>query len=215
MGRYENMDKELALFPLNIVVFPGEHLNLHIFEPRYKQLINDCLKAKITFGIPSYVLNKIKYGTEVKILEVTKTYGDGRMDIKTEGVRVFVVKDYQNPWNGKQYAGGLVELVPVDEEQDSKLNIQLIKLAKELFEWLHYKDEIKLTSKTVLYDIVHKIGLKPDEEYQLLRMRSEAERQKYVIEYLRKLIPALERAEKAKEKIRMNGHFRHLDSLKF
>ncbi len=59
------------------------------------------------------------------------------------------------------------------------------------------------------------ISLKPDEEYLILKMESEVKRQKYVIEHLEKLIPALERAEKAREKIRMNGHFKHLDPLKF
>lgn len=209
------MEKELALFPLNLVAFPGENLNLHIFEPRYKQLINDCLREKTTFGIPSYVLTKIEYGTEVKIVEVQKTYDDGRMDIRTEGIRVFKVKDYQNPWAPKEYAGGVVELVQLKEKLDPKLNLKIVELANVLFEWLHAHEEVSLRSETALYDIIHKIGLKPDEEYRILKMDSEVERQKYVIDHLQKLIPALERAEKAREKIKMNGHFKHLDPLKF
>lgn len=209
------MEKELALFPLNLVAFPGENLNLHIFEPRYKQLINDCLKEKTTFGIPSYVLTKIEYGTEVKIKEVTKTYEDGRMDIKTEGLRVFKVKDYQNPWEHKEYAGGVVELVPLKEKLDSGLNIQIAELANTLFGWLQTEEDIHIGDDTILYDIIHKIGLKTEEEYRILKMESEVERQRYVITHLKKLLPALERAEKAREKIRMNGHFKHLDPLKF
>ena len=85
------MSVELPIFPLNIVAFPGEEVNLHIFEPRYKQLVKDCLDEGSTFGLASHVLNKIELGTEIKITEVTKKYSDGRMDIKTFGLRIFEV----------------------------------------------------------------------------------------------------------------------------
>ncbi len=198
-----------------MVVFPGEELNLHIFEPRYKQLINDCLKTESTFGIPSYVLTKVEYGTEVKIKEVTKTYDDGRMDIKTEGVSVFRVEDFQNPWKENVYAGGPVKFLDVKNDLDPKLHLLIVSLCRELFEWLHMEEEISITDKTSMYEVIHKLGLKLEEEYLLLKMKSQRKRQCYVIEHLENLIPALERAEKAKEKIRMNGHFKHFNPLKF
>ncbi|MEQ8473950.1 MAG: LON peptidase substrate-binding domain-containing protein [Marinoscillum sp.] len=209
------MFKNIPLFPLNLVVFPGEHLNLHIFEPRYKQLVNDCLREKSTFGVPSYVLTKVEYGTEVKILEVSKVYDDGRMDIKTEGIAVFNVRDFQNPWNGKEYSGGKVDMLQVKNDLDSKFHLELVELCSHLFEWLQMTDELEVTVETSMYEIIHKIGLKPEEEYLLLKMKSERQRQCYIIEHLKNLLPALERAEKAKEKIRMNGHFKHIDPLKF
>lgn len=209
------MVKEIPLFPLNSVVFPGEELNLHIFEPRYKDLINDCLKTKTTFGIPSYVLTKIEYGTEVEILEVSKKYDDGRMDIKTKGLRVFKVIDFQNPWQHHAYAGGPVELVDVKDDLDAELQKKFARLCSALFEWLHMEEEIAVTEDTSMYKVIHKIGLKPEEEYILLKMDSERQRQHYLIEHLEQLIPALERAERAKEKIRLNGHFKHFDPLKF
>lgn len=209
------MIKELPLFPLNLVAFPGEALNLHIFEPRYKQLINDCLESHTNFGIPSYVLTKIEYGTEVKITEVSKTYDDGRMDIKIEGVAVFRVKDFQNPWNDKLYAGGPIQEILIKDDLDAKLHLQIVSLCRQLFEWLHMDETISITDKTSMYEVIHKLGLKPEEEYLLLKMTSQRQRQSYLIEHLENLLPALERAEKAKEKIRMNGHFKHFDPLKF
>ncbi|RED99891.1 LON peptidase substrate-binding domain-containing protein [Marinoscillum furvescens] len=209
------MVKEIPLFPLNSVVFPGEELNLHIFEPRYKELVNDCLQTKTTFGIPSYVLTKIEYGTEVEILDVSKRYDDGRMDIKTRGLRVFKVQDFQNPWQNKQYAGGPVELLEVEQDQEESLQLKFSELCRALFEWLHMEEEITISEDTSMYKVIHKIGLKPEEEYILLKMRSERQRQHFVIEHLEQLIPALERAERAKEKIRLNGHFKHFDPLKF
>ncbi len=209
------MIKEMPLFPLNIVVFPDEELNLHIFEPRYKQLVNDCLSDHTTFGIPSFVLTKIEYGTEVKITEVTKTYEDGRMDIKTVGMDVFQVKKFNNPWKAKWYAGGPVELLGVADDFDPKLHEDFVTLSRELFEWLHMDEELHVDKSTSMYQLIHKLGLKPEEEYILLKMRSHRKRQCFVIEHLEQLIPALERADKAKEKIRMNGHFKYFNPLKF
>lgn len=209
------MEKEIGLFPLNLVPFPGEHLNLHIFEPRYRQLINDCLELKTTFGIPAYVENKIELGTEMSVLEVTKIYDDGRMDIKTLGEASFKVLDFENPWKDRLYAGGLVSQLPFDDSEQKTLKLRLIDLLNELFSWLHMSEMIEINENTQMHEYVHKIGLKPFEEYEILKMESEKQRQQYIIDHLQKILPALERAEKAKERIKMNGHFKHFDPLKF
>lgn len=67
------MQKFIPIFPLNLVAYPGEKLNLHIFEPRYIQLINECNTEGKTFGIP-VVNNKelLEYGTEMKLEKVQK-----------------------------------------------------------------------------------------------------------------------------------------------
>jgi Lon protease-like protein len=209
------MEKEISLFPLNLVAFPGEQLNLHIFEPRYKQLVNDCLNTKTTFGIPSYVLNKIEFGTEVKIEEVTKKYPDGRLDIKTVGLRVFRVVEYHNPWANKEYAGGAVELINFEKGYDQSLHMQIVDMMCELFHWLKIDNELDVSYSQPMYKFIHKIGLKLDEEYAMLAMKNEKSRQLYVLRHLQNLVPMLERAEHAREKIQMNGHFKHLDPLKF
>jgi len=209
------MEKEIGLFPLNLVAFPGEQLNLHIFEPRYKQLINDCLELKTTFGIPAFINNKIEYGTEMRVKEVTRLYEDGRMDIKTEGLNVFKVIDFQNPWKNRLYGGGLVQTIEQDSREDKELKLRLVDLTQQLFDWLKMEEFIQIDFKTSLHQIVHKVGLKVDEEYELLKISSESDRQMYIVQHIKRILPILERAEKAKEIIRMNGHFKHLDPLKF
>ncbi len=209
------MEKELGLFPLNLVAFPGEHLNLHVFEPRYKQLINDCLEKKSTFGIPSYVNNKIEYGTEMEIIELTKLYEDGRMDIKTKGLNPIRVLRFDNPWKDRLYAGGLVEEIHQDEREDNDLRVRMIDLVQELFSWLRMEEKLNVDRATPMYEIIHKIGLTPEEEYEILKMPVEIERQSYVVEHLKRVLPALERAERARERINLNGHFKNLDPLKF
>jgi len=209
------MDREIALFPLNLVTFSGEKLNLHIFEPRYKQLINDCLELNTSFGIPSYIFNKIEYGTEVFIEEVTKIYDDGRMDIKTTAMKQFRVLDFQNPWKDRMYAGGLVEEMIYDDREDKELKLRLVDLLHDLFEWLKIDNELIVDIHSPMSDYVHKIGLKPEEEFELFMIDNEVRRQQFIINHLKKILPALERAEKARQKISLNGHFKHFDPLKF
>ena len=80
------MTNFIPIFPLSIVVYPGEELNLNIFEPRYKQLISECVTAKKPFGIPAVTGNNMnELGTLVEITELTKTYDNGEMDIRTKG----------------------------------------------------------------------------------------------------------------------------------
>ena len=77
----------IPIFPLGIVVFPEEVLNLHIFEPRYKQLVNDCYAEAKSFGIPTVLENGVnELGTLVEIVEIVEVYEDGKMDIRTKGI---------------------------------------------------------------------------------------------------------------------------------
>lgn len=209
------IEKELALFPLNLVVYPGETLNLHIFEPRYRQLVTECLNTGSTFGIPSFVLNKIEYGTEVKISRLEKTYDDGRMDVSTLGMGIFKVLDFVNPMPGKLYAGGTVEMLKNLMDGDVSLQKGLYELANELFAWLGMQELVHFDQKLLTYTIAHKIGLSKEQEFELLKMTSERQRQEFLIGYLKLTIPIVKKMEQTKERIRQNGHFKHLDPLNF
>ena len=208
------MSYYLPLFPLNLVAFPQEELNLHIFEPRYKDLINDCWKSGENFGIPSYVNSKIEYGTEMKINEIYKTYQDGRMDIKTVGQSVFKVTDFSNPWPGKEYAGGEVEIIEqVWDHTSSKF--ELIDLLDQLYGKLDIGNEVSYHLETPVFKLAHKVGLDKSQEYQLLQISHESLRVAYLINHIKKLLPKLKQAESIRDRIKMNGHFQQLDSLDF
>jgi uncharacterized protein len=74
------MTNFIPIFPLGIVVYPGENLNLHIFEPRYKQLINESAATQKPFGIPTVIGNKMQeYGSMVTVAEITKLYDNGEI----------------------------------------------------------------------------------------------------------------------------------------
>ncbi len=86
------MNTLLPLFPLDLVLLPGVPLPLHIFEPRYKEMINECLDQKTVFGMIRSKEEKLAtIGCTAEIINVLKKYPDGRMDILAEGKRRFEV----------------------------------------------------------------------------------------------------------------------------
>lgn len=210
------MEKTIPLFPLNLVVFPGESLNLHIFEPRYRQLINECFARQTTFGIPVFIDNKLPgYGTEVYITALHKRYDDGQMDIKTKGIGVFQLLNFENPIPGKLYAGGQVQLIDPGDTFSPHLDA-LLTLLERLYNLLQIDtDEVRPDEPNLSYRIGHKVGLSVDQEYELLTLETESERQQYLIHHLDKVIPVISEMERTKERIRMNGHFKNLDALDF
>lgn len=209
--------KFLPFFPLNLVVYPNENLNLHIFEPRYKQLINDCMEQKITFGIPSFIDEKItSYGTEVEVISIEKTYKDGALDIKTKGLQIFKILDFEKEAPKKLYAGGMVEIVSNEEIAPEEMTRELLNLLKKLYDILKVNVSITISSfKMLSYQLAHKIGLSLSQQYEMLEMTSERERQLYLLEHLRKSVPLMEEMERTKDIIKMNGHFKNLDPLDF
>ncbi len=206
----------LPLFPLTLVVFPHDELNLHIFEPRYRQLISECIEQDLTFGIPTYLNNKIKgYGTEVKVTHLTKRYEDNRMDIKTRGIRIFRIVDFQNPMVGKLYAGGDVEFIE-NENFTEILDPQLLQLTEEFYAVLKLNvDFLSNDYQPFSYRIAHKIGLSPEQEYQLLTITNEQKRQRYLLDHLNKTLPLIKEIERTKEIVAMNGHFKNIDPINF
>ncbi|MCG8321779.1 MAG: LON peptidase substrate-binding domain-containing protein [Cytophagales bacterium] len=209
------MSAMVPLFPLNIVVFPGENLNLHIFEPRYKQLINDCIDDKRTFVIPAFVHQKIELGTEVKIKKVEKVYDDGRMDISTVGLHAVEVLEYKNPQQGKLYAGGYIKVLENVNDASSTQKYELLALVKDLFTKINVDLKIEINEMVTTFEIAHKIGLSLKQEYKLLSMIKDSDRHDYMISHLNEAIPILQQINEAREKIKMNGHFRHFDPLDF
>ena len=138
------MTNFIPIFPLSIVVYPGEHLNLHIFEPRYKQLINECYADKKPFGIPTVIENKLQdYGTVVAITEVTTVHDNGEMDIKTEGSSVFRILEVIKEIPDKLYSGAIVNY-PVNHEHGSTdIMRRVVNSIRELHKLLKIKKDFK------------------------------------------------------------------------
>ncbi len=206
------MTNFIPIFPLSVVVYPGEELNLHIFEPRYRQLIKECNEQKKTFGIPTVIESKLQdHGTSVQIVEMSKVYDNGEMDIKTQGVQVFRILELIKEIPDKLYSGAIVNY-PHNHEQGKPLLMQKVmagihdlhRLLKVNKEYKKAEDELKT------YDIAHHVGLSLQQEYELLALFDERQRQEYLKRHLAKVIPTVAVMEQLKEKIKLNGHFKDL-----
>ena len=204
----------LPYFPLKLVAFPGEKLNLHIFEPRYKELFSDIEMTGGSFGICVYLDRLTSYGTEVVLEKVTKRYEDGRLDVQTRGLRAFKILSFENPVEGKLYSGGEVSFLTNDPKISEFMHHEYVFYLRELLHLLNFPGEID-TQTVNSFTYSHKLGLKLEEELELLRMEAESERTAFLIQHFKRMIPAIKAAEQAKEKIKLNGHFKHLDPLNF
>jgi Lon protease-like protein len=206
------MTNFIPIFPLSIVVYPGEDLNLHIFEPRYKQLIKECHEQKKPFGIPSVIDNKVQEnGTLVQITEMTKVYDNGEMDIKTQGVQVFRILELIKEIPDKLYSGAIVNYPATHEHGKPELMRKVMASIRELHELLKVKKDFKKPDDQIrCFDIAHHVGLSIEQEYEMLSLLDERQRQEYLKRYLAKVIPTVSGMEKLKEKIKLNGHFKDL-----
>jgi uncharacterized protein len=210
------MTNFIPIFPLGIVVYPGEKLHLHIFEPRYKQLIKECQQSGKPFGIPSVVNNKVgEIGTLVQLSEIVQEYENGEMDIKTEGLRIFRVLEIVKEVPDKLYSGAIVNY-PDNRIDDGNRELmqKVVKGIKELHRLLNISKDFKKAEEELRsYDVAHHAGLSLEEEYEVLGLLQEAQRQEYLKRHLQKVLPMLMEMEHLKEKVKLNGHFRNLSAF--
>jgi Lon protease-like protein len=209
------MTNFIPIFPLSIVVYPGEDLNLHIFEPKYKQLIKECFDQKKPFGMPVVINNKMnELGTLLEISEISTIYENGEMDIKTRGQKVFRILEIIHEVPDKLYSGAIVSY-PANTGHGKKLLMSKVIVAiKELHKLLKvnkpfHKEEEQLSS----YDVAHHAGLTLDEEYEFLSLTNELHRQEYLKRHLAKVLPVVAEMELLKEKIKLNGHFKNISGF--
>ncbi|RYY44306.1 MAG: peptidase S16 [Chitinophagaceae bacterium] len=211
------MTNFIPIFPLGLVVYPGENLNLHIFEPRYKQLIKDCHTAGKPFGIPAVINYKVaEMGTLVQVKEISKEYPDGKMDIKTQGEIVFKILEVVKVVPDKLYSGAIVTY----PENNSKRSPAKMKVILDSIRALHSqlgvrKDFLKKDSELISFDVAHHAGLSLEDEYRLLELAQELQREEFLKRHLGKVLPIMEHMDLLKGKIKMNGHFKNLSGFKF
>ncbi|MDD2793712.1 MAG: LON peptidase substrate-binding domain-containing protein [Sediminibacterium sp.] len=207
----------IPIFPLAIVVYPGEALNLHIFEPRYKQLITDCFAEKKPFGIPVVLQNGIaEMGTLVEITEIVTVHEDGKMDIRTKGLKLFSILELVQSIPDKQYSGAIVNYPENQLREEPQFIYKVIESIRKLHRLLNVSKDFKKPEAELLsYDLAHHAGLSLEEEYELLGLLQENQRLEYLKRHLNKVIPIVDGMENLKEKIQLNGHFRELKGFNF
>ena len=200
------MSALLPLFPLDAVLLPGTPIPLHVFEPRYKEMIGECLAEKTAFGIVRAKEDGIaEIGCTAEILEVTKRYDDGRMDIVCEGQRRFEVMGLN-----EERAFLQAEVSYFDDEPGRAAADQgkeAVQLYLDLMRLLDSDAEAPEADMPQLsFQLAAPMPLDLDFKQALLGMRSEKERLAALVTYYQALLPRMRRAVKARQKAGGNGH---------
>jgi Lon protease-like protein len=211
------MSDLLSMFPLKLVVFPGEHLNLHIFEPRYKQLVMECETQGCTFGIPAFINNQVvSIGTEMRLLKIEKRYDNGEMDIRTQGVGLFQIIDFYSVTNNRLYPSADVKRLYGVSKGDTIKNVEILADVKELFKTMHLnKTPPNDPERFVSFDVAHYVGFSLEQEYEFLCISTERDRQNYLSAHLKQILPVVREMEKLRERALLNGYFKNLKPPSF
>jgi Lon protease-like protein len=216
----------LPLFPLNVVLFPGTPLPLHIFEPRYKDLISECLENKTRFGIvrakteeegeaseEAAAEEQAEQGQEqaladvgctAEIVAVTKKYPDGRMDIVTEGRERFEVLDIDEERSFLR-----ADVLYFDDDPGSVAEEDIaraVKLHSEILAIAGAKQSLPEELRQVSFHLAGSLPLDLDFKQALLEMRSETKRIQAVITAFEAILPKLRRTVQLRQRAGGNGH---------
>jgi Lon protease-like protein len=197
----------LPLFPLDLVLLPGVPLPLHIFEPRYKEMIKECLEKKSPFGVIRVKQESfVNTGCTAEIINVLKTYPDGRMNILVEGQKRFEVLQVNQERSFLQ-----AEVFYLEDESDPAAAADIQKalaLHGEIMELAGAKaeDSEKTKAAQIAYRLAGSLPFDPDFQQALLEMNSEARRVREIISFFERILPALHRSASAKHKAGGNGH---------
>ena len=200
------MEALIPLFPLDVVLFPGTPLPLHIFEPRYKEMIGECLAQHRTFGVVRALEQGLaEVGCTAEIITVIKEYPDGRLDLVTEGRKRFELVRVNQERSFLQ-----AEVLMIDDEPGtpSKADIsRAIQLHSELLAIAGAKQDLSAADPSLLsFYLAGSLPLDLDFKQKLLALRSEPERLSLLIQYFETIVPNLRRAANAREKAGGNGH---------
>ena len=187
------------MFPLSIFPLPGEMVPLHIFEPRYRQLLQDAETRDISFGIYfTHTANVNKYGSLVKLESVIKRYPSGESDIIVKCSDLFSMGTLYRTFKDKLYPGGEANMMKIE------LNAPAGKKLTEQFKDYSTRLNISQSDKvTTIYQVANELNM--DFENKLKFVSLEEERKElYLFQLLHYQQQLLVQAEKSKDVFHLN-----------
>jgi Lon protease-like protein len=176
----------IPFFPLSVFLFPGEDIPLHIFEPRYKQLIGESRELGITFAIPFVIQQEIQdFGCEVRLKDVVAEKEGGNMVIVVESLAIVEISSYEKHLGDKLYPGGRIRRIPCDEPIVSDELMDLISSFREQFDqdFLASCDRSQISRK----DLIIALNLSSDEKYRFICIPEDEQKETFLAGQLRYL----------------------------
>jgi len=202
----------IGLFPLNTIIFPGSALPLHIYEERYKILINQCWRNKEQFGINLSSKGKLfDVGCMVDVVDIMKRYEDGKLDIIVVGIRRFKMRNFisgEKPY----YIANVDYYNDISTEFDQSLLMKTIRLFNRIADGITTTVIKKITieeldKKTPSFQLALKSGLTIEQKQIFIELRSEKERLEMVFKHLRTLNMIVEEADLVNKIVKNDGYF--------
>jgi len=196
---------EIGLFPLELVLLPTERVPLHIFEPRYKELVGECLREGRDFGLLlEDEQGRREVGTRAGVVEVLQMFDDGRMNVVVEGRERFRLVELTD---GRSFLTGDVE--PVDDDDDPPANTD-VERAHELFRELvdvaeADVDEPDEIAGSLSFELAARIDFGHELKQELLELTSERKRLRRLVELIERAIAAIEREREVRDRASGNG----------
>src|SRR5579862_2197274 len=198
----------IPLFPLDIVLFPGQAMPLHIFEPRYREMTRDCIDNQSPFGIVFLNEGKLaQTGCTAMIVKVLKEYEDGRSDILTAGQSAFRLLRTHDE---KSYLEADVEYLDEDfTEVDPAVSSRLDELCNQCHQILYGEDAPRFETEggiSLAYHVASELPVDASIRQSLLELRTEGLRQVRLVAHLTEWYPQLQKREHVRGKAAGNGH---------
>jgi ATP-dependent Lon protease len=198
----------IPLFPLSIVLFPGQAVPLHIFEPRYREMTRHCIQTQSPFGIVlAHEENLAEIGCTALIVKTLKEYDDGRSDILAAGqsaIRLLGTREERS------YMEAEVEFLEEDfAGTDAAVSAQLEDLFNACHRILYEEDAPRFETEggiSLAYHVASELPVDVAFRQTLLEERSEAARQRHLVARLADWYPQLEKRERVRGKAAGNGH---------
>lgn len=196
---------EIGLFPLNLVLVPGEQAPLHIFEPRYHELISECLDFGNDFGLLLEDDEGMReVGTRCKVVEVIDRFPDGRLNVVVEATERFQLLEVTD---GRTFSTAEIETLP--DESDTPLEDEveevLAAYARVVAAAEAELDDLDLDADSVAYQIAARIDFGTEVKQGLLELRSERERVIKLAPMLNQAAEAVEREREIRTRAAGNG----------
>ncbi|MDG2343046.1 MAG: LON peptidase substrate-binding domain-containing protein [Flavobacteriales bacterium] len=198
-----NANKQyFGLFPLRIFLFPGEQTTLHVFEPRYLQLINECLDKNEAFGIPYQGKTTLsELGSLVKVIQILKKYDNGELDVLVECSSNFKINHFEGKKKDKLYpCGTILQLIKAEFKPTEELKSHAKNYLSHL---LDKEQDDKNENLLSINNLINLVNLSDDEKIKFLKL-PEQKKNDYLINKFKFMLILLTQEKKVDQNFYLN-----------